>query len=102
MQRSQFSWRHLVILLIVLAISANLATRTFHLAFVHPTVKTHAAQAKHQHLNADALELTQPAPLSTMLLPLSAPHAPPAEPQFRTVELTESVYNRPPPSCSLL
>lgn len=101
MQRSQSSWRHLVILLVVLAISTSLATRTFHLSFIHPTVVSHATHAKHQHLNADAIELARPVP-SIMLLPLAAPHAPPVEPQFRTVELTESVYNRPPPSQSLL
>ncbi len=101
MQRSQFSSRHLVILLLVLSISASLATRTFHLSFIHPTVQSHATHAKHQHLNADAIELARPVP-SIMLLVQAAPHAPPIEPQFRTVELTESVYNRPPPPQSLL
>jgi hypothetical protein len=101
MQRSQFSWRYLVILLVVFSISASLATRTFHLSFIQPTVLAHGVHAKHQHLNADAVELARPVP-SIMLLPLAAPHAPPVEPQFRTVELTESVYNRPPPSRSLL
>jgi hypothetical protein len=67
MQRSRLSWRHLVILLVVLAISANLATRTFHLSFIHPTVQAHATQAKHQHLDADAFGVTRPLSHLTML-----------------------------------
>jgi hypothetical protein len=101
MQRSQFLWRYLVILLLVSAISASLVTRTFHLSFVHPTVQAHGVSAKHQHLDADALELTRPVP-SIMFLASSAPHAPPAEPHFCSVEKTGSLYNRPPPSQSLL
>jgi hypothetical protein len=93
-----------VVLLAILAISVSVATRTFHGALLdHASVQTDQSHAMRQHLAADAFVLTNPVSnLSTMLLAVVAPHAPPADPQVRTVELAESLYNRPPPSISLL
>ena len=93
-----------MVLLAILAISVSVATRTFHgTLFDHAQVQTDQSHAMRQHLAADAFVLTNPVSnLSTMLLPVAAPHAPPTDPQVRTVELTESLYNRPPPSISLL
>jgi len=93
-----------VVLLAILAISASVATRTFH-AFdlYHPSVQTDPSRAMRQHLDADAVALAGPiSDLGTMLLPVAAPHAPPAEVPVHTIIFTESLYNRPPPSISLL
>ncbi len=94
----------MVVLLAIFAITASIATRTFHgFYFDHPSVQTDSSHAMRQHLAADAVVLTNPiSNLGTLLLCVSAPHAPPVEVQAHTVEFTESLYNRPPPSISLL
>lgn len=103
LQPSRFSWRHIVIFLSVLAISASVATRTFHTACLNDaTVQDGSSNAKHQHLDTDAFALNDPVPQLAMVLPVAAPHAPPPEPQYRTVEFIELLSNRPPPSLSLL
>ena len=100
----RFSGRHVVVLLALLAISVSLATRTFHgVYFDHPVAQADPSHALRQHLDADAFVLTSPVlTWSAILLPVVAPHAPPIEEQIRTVQLTESLYNRPPPSTSFL
>lgn len=101
---SRISWQKLVILLAILAISASVATRTFH-DFNYTQTSAHgdASNAKRQHLDADAYELIRPfSQLAETLLPVAAPPAPPAEPNLRDAELVESLYNRPPPASSLL
>jgi hypothetical protein len=97
-------WRTLVVLLAIFAISASVATRTFHGFYCNqPNAHSVQSDAKRQHLDADAFQLKDPiCQIATMLLPVPAPHAPPEEPQIRTVDLAESLYNRPPPSISLL
>ncbi|SRR5208337_4343592 len=103
-EEGRFSGRRVVVLLAIFAISLSVATRTFHsIDFDHPSVQSDPSHAMRQHLAADAFVLTNPVSnLGAMLLPVAAPHAPPADPQVRSVELTESLYNRPPPSISLL
>ena len=103
-QQVQRGWgTYVLILLAVLAISASVATRTFHAARTDSSgAYDGSAGAKHQLLDADAFVLADPVPQLTMLLPVAAPHAPPPELPFRTLELTESLFNRPPPSLSLL
>jgi hypothetical protein len=103
-EKSRFSCRHVVVLLAILAISLSVATRTFHgFSFDHPSVQSNASQAMRQHLAADAVVLTNPvSDLGAMLLPMAAPHAPPDEVPVHTLVFTESLYNRPPPSISLL
>lgn len=100
----RISGRDAVVLLAILAISISVATRTFHfVAFDHPTVQADPSHALRQHLDADAVCLSKPVSnLAVMLLPVAAPHAPPADPQVRSVVLIESLYNRPPPVLSLL
>lgn len=100
---STFSWRHIIILVAVFALSASLATRTFtgiHLE--HPTLKADPADAMRQHLAADASVFTNPISSIGVMLPAAAPHAPPAEVRVITVELSDPLYNRPPPSFSIL
>ena len=104
-ESGRFSGRNVVVLLAILAISVSVATRTFHgFDLYHASVQSAQSHAMRQHLAADAVVLTAPvSTLSTMLLPVAAPHAPPTDPQVRTVvELTDSLYHRPPPSISLL
>lgn len=103
-EKSRLSCRHVVVWIAILAISLNVATRTFNgFSFDHPSVQSNASQAMRQHLAADAVVLTNPvSDLGTMLLPVAAPHAPPDEVPIHALIFTESVYNRPPPSISLL
>lgn len=99
-----FSWRQVVVSLAILALTVSIATRTFggfHSA--HPSVQASASQAVRQHLAVDAIGLTYPVwQFTFLLLPVAAPHTPPAEPDVHSIEFSESLYNRPPPSVSLL
>jgi zona occludens toxin (predicted ATPase) len=99
----RISSRKLVVLLAIFAICVSVATRTFHGIYLdQPSVQADPSHALRQHLAADAFVLTNPVlNLGAMLLPVAAPHAPPVEAQVRTFDLTESLYNRPPPSISL-
>jgi len=97
-------WQRAVVLLAIFALTVSVATRVFHcIEVAHVSVHTDPSQGMRQHLAADAFVLVAPnARFAVMLLPVMAPHAPPVEPQIRTVEFDESLYNRPPPSLSLL
>jgi hypothetical protein len=88
-----------VALIAILLLSVTLATRTFHEIYLdHPCAQADPSHAMRQHLAADAFVLTSPVMnLGVTLLPVAAPHAPPAEVRVRTVELADSLYNRPPP-----
>ncbi len=103
-EEGRFSGRRVVVLLAIFAISFSVATRTFHsIDFDHPSVQSDPSHAMRQHLAADAVVLTNPvSDLGTLLLSVVVPHAPPVEVQAHAVEFTESLYNRPPPSISLL
>ena len=91
-------------LLAIFAISVSVATRTFHGFYLdHPNVHVDPSHALRQPLAADASVLTNPTLTpATMLLPVAELHTPLAEVRVHTVELTESLYNRPPPSIPLL
>jgi len=103
-EESRFSGRRFVALLAIFAISFSIATRTFHsIDLDHPSVQADPSHAMRQHLAADAVVLTNPvSDLGSLLLSVVAPHAPPVEVQAHAVDFTESLYNRPPPSISLL
>jgi hypothetical protein len=103
-EKKRFSVRHVVVLLAILAICVSVTTRMFHsFDFDHPSAHADPSHAMRQHLDADAFVVTRPVSIvGTMLLPVAAPHAPPVDVQVPTFELTESLYNRPPPSISLL
>lgn len=100
----QSAWRHAVVVLAILAIGLGVATRTIHqFSLQNPSAQAVPAHAMRQHLAADAVEITSPIlPLAQMLLPVVAPHAPPAEPRVHSVEFSEVLYNRPPPALFLL
>jgi hypothetical protein len=106
--RGERSWRfparHVLVSLAILALSLSVTTRVFHgFGLALPSAQAYAASATRQHLAADAVELTSPfLPFAEMLLPVAAPHAPPAESTVYTVEFSEVLYNRPPPFSSLL
>lgn len=104
MQTRRLSFRRVVILLAIIALTMSVATRVFHdLDVARVNVHSDPSQGMRQHLAADAFTLVAPnARFAIMLLPVAAPHAPPAEPLVRTVDLEESLYNRPPPCISLL
>jgi hypothetical protein len=99
-EKSRFSFRHVVVLLAIFAISVSVATRTFQGSYLDcPSVHADPSHAMRQHLAADAFVLTNPVSnLGDVLLPVAAPHALPVAVQVHSVELTESLYNRPPPS----
>ncbi|MGB9203806.1 MAG: hypothetical protein WCB94_07485 [Terriglobales bacterium] len=103
-EKSRFSVRHVVVLLAIFAICVSVTTRMFHhFDFDHSSVHADPSRGMRQHLDADAFVVTRPVSTAgTMLLPVAAPHAPPVDVQIPTLELTESLYNRPPPSISLL
>ena len=103
-EKSRLSFRHVVVLLAIFAISVSVATRTFHgFCLDHPSVHADPSHALRQHLAADAFVLTNPTLTpGTMLPPVAGPLAPPVEVRVHTAELTESLDNRPPPSISLL
>ena len=100
----RISWRHVIVSLAILALTVSVATRTFHGSYPEQaSAQASAPQAMRQHLATDAIELTNPVSQFAVLpLPVAAPHAPPAEPDPRSVEFSESLYDRPPPSTSLL
>jgi hypothetical protein len=93
-----------VVLLVILSVSASVATRTFHaICYTHLSAQADPSHAKRQHLAADACEMVGPLwQLAGVLLPVGSLHASPTEPDFRDPEFGEARYNRPPPSLSLL
>lgn len=97
-------WLHFIVPLAILALSLSLATRVVHdVDFAHISVKAHPSHAERQRLAIDAIEMARPIPaLLEMVPPIAVPHAPPVEPVLYSAEVTESLYNRPPPSLSLL
>jgi hypothetical protein len=89
----------LVILLSVSALTASLATRTFHLKlFDCITVQSNSPQAVRQHLDRDATQWASPVPkfgplqTSTFHLNLAT-----AGPYLPKLILDENLYKRPPP-----
>jgi len=103
-EKSRFSVRQVVVLLAILAICVSVTTRMFHsFDFDHPSVYQDPSHAMRQHLDADAFAVTRPVSIvGAVLLPVAEPHAPPVDVQIPAFELAESLYNRPPPSISLL
>jgi hypothetical protein len=101
---SRISWRSLVVLVAIFAISASIATRTFHsVSYMNPTAPADREGAKRQQLDDDAVEIKDPVlQTAAVLLPVGAPHPPPVEPQIQTVDFVEPLYDRPPPSIPLL
>src|ERR1035437_277576 len=102
-EKNRFSIRHVVVLLAIFAICVSVTTRMFHsVDFDHPSAHADPSHAMRQHLDADAFVVPRPVSIvGTGLLPVAKPHAPPVDVQVPTFELTESLYNRPPPSISL-
>jgi hypothetical protein len=91
-------------MLAILAICVSVSTRMFHsFDFDHSSAHADPSHVMRQHLDADAFVVTRPVShVGTVLLPVAEPHAPPADVQIPAFELSESLYNRPPPSISLL
>ena len=96
------SWRLLVVIIAVLAIAFNVATRTSvpFAPSVAPTVHSNSPAQIHQHLNSDAGIWTPPVMLQVALEPSSHySRIVPAGPPIPHVFVDESLANRPPPSC---
>ncbi len=99
----RFPRRRVVVSLAILALTVSLSTRTFH-AFApeDPSVQSHQSHAMRQYLAADAIEIAPPIlRFADLLLPVVAAPVPPAEPDVRSIEFSESLYNRPPPASYL-
>jgi hypothetical protein len=103
-RQKTLTWRHVIVFAAVLALIGSVATRTFQgFCFEHPTTHADAGYKKYQRLSCDAVEpVTRVTNMATMLLPVAAPHAPPADPVLRDAEFFDALYNRPPPSAALL
>ena len=102
-ETSRFSGRPVVVLLAILAISASVATRSFHGFYLdHPSVHAHPSHAMRQHLAADAFVPPNATLTPVANLPVATPNPLPVDVRVHTVELAESLYNRPPPSIPLL
>ncbi len=98
------AWQVGVVALIVLALFAAVSTRFFHESSVsQATVQSQSSKAMRQHMAIDAAVFERPtAGMIEMLLPVGASPAPPVLPRPRSAELLDSLYNRPPPSVSVL
>lgn len=98
------AWQVGIIALIVLSLFAAVSTRFFQDAPVsQATLQSHSSKAMRQHMAIDAAVFERPVTgITDMLLPVAASPAPPVLPLPRSAELLDSLYNRPPPSASLL
>jgi hypothetical protein len=93
-----------VVALIVLALFAAVTTRFFQDApFSQAAVQSDASNAMRQHMASDAAVFERPTwGITDVLLPVAASHLPPVLTPIRSAELQDSLYNRPPPSPSLV
>lgn len=93
-------WRSLLMLLVLVALVTQLATRYVYVsaAVDVPILKSGASEAKHQNLHKDGLKWTPP--VSEFTLFVSATCAPPTTAVMLAVTryVDEPLYNRPPPS----
>lgn len=98
------AWQVGVVVLIMLALFVTVSTRFFQDAPVsQATVQSLSSKAMRQHMAIDAAVFERPTSgITDVLLPVAASTAPPVLPRPRSAELLDSLYNRPPPSLSLL
>jgi hypothetical protein len=98
------SWRTAVVLLIALTLSFTVAMRFLDRAPVsHPSAQSSPSRAMRQHMAADATFFERPSFVDAdVILPVEAHRTLPEVPHVSSVELLDSLYNRPPPSLSLL
>jgi hypothetical protein len=87
--------------LMISSLTVLLATRTFAFTIPHGTTAlSNCSDAKHQHLDRDAVPgFTPPLTITAVAVQTFYPRLTPAGPSLRGFLLDETLYNRPPPSC---
>jgi hypothetical protein len=90
-----------VVVILVMCLTVNLATRVFRLSDQHSvSANVSAKQALRQCLELDAIQWSPPVPAVTLLERVSFyPRVAPAGPPIASALFEQSLYNRPPPSC---
>ena len=104
-QGRQFTWWHgVLITLAVVSLSVSLATRVCELAVPHGvSVKAGVTEGMRQHMDRDAVAWVAPVARFVFLQPVTYyPKFAPTGPPLPTVLFEKSLYNRPPPSASVL
>lgn len=101
MNRHSGVWRALLSVAAILALSASLGTRTFHVTIPHSvSVQSDSTAAVHQNMDGDAFQWVAPVLVFSVLpAPSFYPRVAPAGPPLPSLNFDETLYNRPPPSC---
>jgi len=91
----------IAIVLSIVALTANVATRTSVLRLQHNvSIDSQASSSSRQHLDGDAMEWTPPVATHVVAEAFSFyPLISPAGPPVAGVLFEDALYNRPPPSC---
>lgn len=91
----------IAIILSIVALTANVATRTSVVRFQHNvSIDSQASISSRQHLNSDARGWVPPVSTSVVAEAVSFyPLISPAGPPVAGVLFEDALYNRPPPSC---
>jgi len=99
--RRRFGGREWLMLIVILALTASLATRYVYIssASTVSTVKSASPDNHRQRLHQSAPRWMAPADEFTVFVSSLGSHLPPPAPPLLVVHLDESLYNRPPPSC---
>lgn len=91
----------IAIVLSIVALTANVATRTSVVRFQHNvSINSQASISSRQHLDGDAMEWAPPVATDLVAEAVSFyPLISPAGPPVAGVLFEDALYNRPPPSC---
>ena len=97
-------WPGVLIMLAIVSLSVNLATRVCQLTVPHGVnVKAGVSEGMRQHMDTDAVDWVAPVARFVFLQPVTYyPKFAPAGPPLPTVLFEKSLYNRPPPFSSVL
>jgi hypothetical protein len=99
--RRGFRGRELLLLVVILALAASLATRFVYLSSsaTVTSVKSASPDNHRQRLHQTGARWTAPVDEFTVFVSSLNAHLPPPPPPLLVVHLDDSLYNRPPPSC---
>jgi hypothetical protein len=94
-------WFGLIAAAVMVALTASLATRFFHVAESRgSTVHSDRSVSVRQHMDRDAMRWAAPtAQFAIYYSPIFYPWIGPTAPRVRMQLLEETLSNRPPPSC---
>jgi hypothetical protein len=99
--RQPTGWFAVVLFLSVIALAANVATRTSVPTLSHGTsIESQASPSVRQHMDSDGVEWVPPvAPVAIFEAVSFYPRISPAGPPIPSLFFETTLYNRPPPSC---